>query len=374
MNNIEEPSRRKRNLDHSDDFNYANNYELITLLVKDERALNSNDKSFILDCYKEYGREVIEKIVVENQITPFAAHIFCYLDCDKGYWQSIHNKFVIKNEGIKSLIDEVFLGFKNHNCSSITLTENFAVVLSSDSCIGCFCSGDVDLSADIAELEQIKECLNSMGFFSKDQPKSIGEYSGQSMQFYNDTALGSGFWINVIWKPVTRAFLVQDEYEKRLKEDRKNAILIPNTNIRVLDDNSLMYFCALHISAGHYFTMTPGIRLHIDIDRLARRKNIDWKKLAIWEREDNAGVRISTTLYLSSKILNSPIPEESFSRSFKNIRNRLLVKYLINEKTNKIQQKSSLIRRLYIELASDDRNLLINAIYRFLNLLSEKFK
>ena len=141
-----------------------------------------------------------------------------------------------------------------------------------------------------------------------------------------------------------------------------------------MDDNSLMYFCALHISAGHYFTMTPGIRLHIDIDRLARRKNIDWKKLAIWEREDNAGVRISTTLYLSSKILNSPIPEESFSRSFKNIRNRLLVKYLINEKTNKIQQKSSLIRRLYIELASDDRNLLINAIYRFLNLLSEKFK
>ena len=72
-----------------------------------------------------------------------------------------------------------------------------------------------------------------MNFFSKDQPNSIGEYVGQSMQFFNESIFEEGFWINVIWKPVTRAFLVQEKYEKRLSKDRLDALTIPNTSIRV---------------------------------------------------------------------------------------------------------------------------------------------
>lgn len=360
---------RKKKLPTFNNPSYNNHNQLINLLVRECDSLHPHEKDFINKSYKNLGREFVEKMAADNQITPFAAHILSSLDHDTEYWKKKHTQFILRNTAIKSLIDTVFVAFKQYNCSSVTLTENFAVVLSTNSCIGCFCSGDVDLSADIAEQKLITECLNSIGFNSNDQPRLIGEYSGQSMQFFNKNVLKKGFWINVIWKPVTRAFLVQDKYEKRLSVDRLNAVLVPGTSIRVLDDDSLMYFCALHISAGHYFTMTPGLRLYIDIDRLARAKTISWKKILEWENQDNAGIRISTTLYLSSKLLKTPIPDAAYKKSFKNFRNRILVQYLIDKKTNQIQNKSSLLRRLYIELASDNRNILVNFFSRFFSFL-----
>ena len=208
------------------------------------------------------------------QILPFAAHIFYEIGCDEEYWKEKHNKYIKRNTEIKEIVDKVFQNLNKYGCDSVTLTENFAVVLTTNGCIGDFCSGDVDLSADIKEQEKITSCLNSMNFFGKDQPNSIGEYVGQSMQFFNESIFEEGFWINVIWKPVTRAFLVQEKYEKRLSKDRLDALTIPNTSIRVLQDDSLMYFCSLHIAAGHYYTLPPGLRLFIDIDRLARAKKL----------------------------------------------------------------------------------------------------
>ena len=368
MTNIKK--RRRANLSF-DENSYLLNSKLITLFLRDSSSLDENEKIFIKQSYFKHGKEGILKIVTDNQILPFASHILRELDCDYHYWDSIHQKYIVRNTEIKSIVNNVFYEFNNFGCKSPTLTENFAVVLSSNSCIGCFCSGDVDISADIKEINKITECLNSIGFQSKEQPEKIGEYSGQSMQFYNKNLLENGFWINVIWKPVTRAFLVQDAYDLRLSKARLNAILVPDTNIRILDDDSLMYFCALHISAGHYFTLTPGTRLHVDIDRLARAKNINWQRIIEWEKQDNAGIRISTTLYISSQILKTPIPNLSYKKAFKNLRNKVLVKYLINQ-DNIIQHKSSLLRRLYIELASDDKNLFLNFMQRAFKTFYQK--
>jgi hypothetical protein len=184
------------------------------------------------------------------------------------------------------------------------------------------------------------------------------------MMFFNKDIIQGGFWVNVIWKPVTRAFLVQDKYEARLFRDRLFAKLIPGTEIRVLDDTSLMYFSALHISAGHYFTLSPGLRLYVDIDRLARNKKIDWDKIIEWSEEDDAGIRIFMVLYISHKVLKTPIPEKIYKNIFSSNRNKKLFNYLINSESYKFQNKSSILRRLYVEIASDDKTLIINFFRR----------
>ena len=212
----------------------------------------------------------------------------------------------------------------------------------------------------------------NFSFESKDQPSQISEYSGQSMQFYSHEAIDRGFWINVIWKPVTRAFLVQDKYDVRLSKDRLLARTLGKSSIRILDDTSLLYFCALHISAGHYFTLTPGLRLFVDIDRLARSPRIDWDNIVKWELEDNAGIRISMMMYLVAKVFNTPIPEKVYSKALQSRRNRRFARYLLNRNTNEVQSNSSRLRRLYVELASDDKNLVTNFLIRFLRLVMSR--
>ena len=332
--------------------------DIASLLVRDANSLTVEEKNNIKSFYADQGFDKVKTAITDNQIVPFSAHIFMTLDCDQEYWHKVHSSFIERNKKIISLLDSVFTKMREYECKSLTLTENFAVVLSSNSCIGCFSSGDVDLSADINDMNKIVSGLDDLGFYSKQQPKSIGEYSGQSMQFYNGAAIDNGFWINVIWKPVTRAFLIQDKYETRLANDRLAAKLVPNTQIRVLNDTSLMYFCALHIAAGHYYTLTPGLRLYVDIDRLARGCNIDWDDILKWTEEDVAGIRIAVVMYLSCKVFKTPIPKKVYEKALKNNRNANFIRYLYNPETNQIQAKSSKLRRLYVELASDDKSLI----------------
>ena len=187
--------------------------------------------------------------------------------------------------------------------------------------------------------------------------------------FYNPDILGQGYWINILWTTTSRAFLIQDKYDARLSKERLLAESIEGTNIRVLNETSLMYFCALHIASGHYYTLTPGLRLYVDIDRLARGCNVNWDQLIEWSKEDDAGIRIAAVMYFSHKLLKTPIPQKVYQKALKNHRNNRLINYLYNAKTNQIQNKSNKLRRLYIELASDDKNL----VYAFSNKVVNLF-
>ena len=219
--------------------------DITSLLLGDPDHLSPADRILLTECYSHFGLDLFEKLALDNKIGPFVAHVFMALGCDKDFWQIKHEFFVKRNLKIKSLLDAIFDEMKAFSCESLTLTENFAVVLATESCIGCFCSGDVDLSADLAERDAIIGLLKKFSFTSKDQPQVMGEYFGQSMQFFNPEAIDVGFWINVIWRPVTRAFLVQDKYDVRLARDRLLATAKAGSSIRILDDTSLLYFCAL---------------------------------------------------------------------------------------------------------------------------------
>ena len=318
------------------------------LLLRKVENFSSEERELLLYYYSEHSKEHLLTIAEGKKIIPFVADVFIGLGRDEQFWRMHYDFYLRRNTEIKELLDSIFGGLEAYGCKSVVLIENFAALLASYSSLACFCSGDVDLSADIAEKDAIVNCLRSFSFESKDQPSKIGEYSGQSMQFYSDEAIDGGFWINVIWKPVTRAFLIQNKYEVRLNRDRLLAKKHSESNIRILDDSSLLYFCALHSSAGHYFTLSPGLRLFVDIDRMARKPNINWQNILDWEIEDGAGIRISMALYLANKVFKTPIPEEILFRIENSSGNRKLLRYLFDSHTNQIQSKSSIFRRLYI--------------------------
>lgn len=369
--NFYKSKRKRKEFKKNLNFLYKSK-DLNYLFLKEFDSLTQKERNQIIQYYNSKNKLEIFEALKSNKIIPFGAYILSQLDCDRDYWQPKYDFFFERNLKIKDLLDLIFKKLDAFACKSIALTENFGVLLSTNSNIGCFSSGDIDLSANIFERDKIIECLNHFGFYSKDKLNVIGEYSGQSMQFFNKNFLDEGFWINVIWKPVTRAFLVQDNYESRLDKERINFKLVENTRIRVLNDTALMYFCCLHISAGHYFTLTPGLRLYYDIDRLASHGDINWNNLKLWESEDKAGLRISFVLILSKKILNSKIPIDIFESPLNKLRNRKFLNYLFDGNNFTIQSESSLLRRLFVELRSDDKNIIINFFNRFIKYFFSK--
>jgi hypothetical protein len=352
--------------------NFHQGKDITPLLLRIPATLTPKEQQLLINYYNYKGLTFIEKGINSEKIVPFAADTFMHLDCDYRYWAKKHDFFLQRNQGIIDFLDSIFIEMESKGGKTLTLTENFGAVLVGNFCLGCFCSGDVDLSADISEEKLIVYCLNSMNFFSEEQIESGETYLKQSTMFYNDTVIEGGFRIQVVWKPVTRAFLIQDKYEARLAKERLRAKLITKTRIRVLNDTSLMYFCALHIAAGHYYTLSPGLRLYVDIDRIARGCNVNWDELIKWSDDDDAGLRIAIVMYLSSKLLKTPVPHRVYQKVSSKKRNKRLINYLYNSDTNQIQKKSSKFRRLYIELASDDKNLIKSLMTRVIKLFSKK--
>jgi hypothetical protein len=206
--------------------------------------------------------------------------------------------------------------------------------------------------------------MESNGFYISKRKKSTKIKDDQCTMFFNESIIDSGFWINVVWVSVTRSFLNQKKFNKRLFLKRPSASVVRNTNIRVLDATSLLYFCAIHIAAGHYYTLPPGERLYIDLDRLIYNCKIDWDIILKWAKEDNSETRISVVLYLCNKILKSNIPKSVLNKfSQKNFE---LKSYLFNSKSMMFQKNESVISRLYVELAS--RNIISKQIGKMMRI------
>tara|TARA_B110000014_G_C20056754_1_gene550069 strand:- start:57 stop:1112 length:1056 start_codon:yes stop_codon:yes gene_type:complete len=336
---------------------------ILPFLLRWPESLNNNEIDFIKQFYNDYSIPFIKELVLKENIVPFASHIFIFLKCDESYWKKEHDLFLKRNTIIKSTLDSIFNKSNSAGIKSLTLTENFASLLLSKSCLGCFSSGDVDLSADISEKDKIILCMKSVRFFVDKRKKSSSITEKQCTMFYNDSIIDSGLWINVVWVSVTRSFLDQKKFNTRLYSSRLNPTIIDNTDIRVLSPTSLLYFCALHIAAGHYYTLSPGIRLYVDIDRLVLNFKINWDQIIKWEKEDNSGIRISMVLFLCKNLLKTKIPNKVFKKILDD--SAELKSYLYNPKSMMIQKNGGRINRLYVELASKSRNLVTFLIERF---------
>lgn len=329
---------------------------ILPLFLKVPDALTDEDIKVLRDFY--FNSDKFKDEIEINKIVPFAAHIVSTLDIVDFSLSEKHLSYRKRNEKIIIILDELFLNFEAENCVSVSLTENFASLLLSGGCLACFCSGDVDLSADINEIDAILKVMTQAGFQLTNPIESFGEYNGQSAKFEKVGGVLNGFRVNIVWKPVTRAFLDQSLYEKRLSHERLKSERFSNTNIKILNDTALLYFCCLHIASGHYYTLSPGARLYVDIDRLVRAREIDWDKILQWSQDDNAGYRITLVLKISNLLLGTPLPKDFEDLDRDDLQYKLLMSILIKNESLFLKRSGGKISRLLIEILSDGGNII----------------
>ena len=321
------------------------------LLLKRYEDLSNLEIKLISSFYKKNNFDKVLKLTEKNKITPFAASIFIKLGFDINKWKIVFNKFYERNLIIKNFLSKLFKRSTDLNINSLVLTENYAVVLSTKSSIALFCSSDVDLFIPKSYLDETIKLFKSFGLVQINQKKNVNRKSNQFLQFYIKNLVPGDFWINISWKPVTRKYLFQKKYEWRLLELIAKSNFITKSNINYLDDNNLLYFSALHIACGHFYTQDPGLRLYVDIDRLIRTKNIDWDKIKNLEQCDNAGIRVTIVLVICNRVFGTPIPKFFSNRIKNNYFHSLLLNYLIREKN--INQNINKFQKLFVEILSN---------------------
>ncbi len=238
------------------------------------------------------------------------------------YWREVHEGFHERNRMVVDLLDRVFTALNEKKIYRVCVTENFATILLSDSCLSCFCSSDIDLLCLEEDKEVITEVMEDFGFHWADRHKRKKSFA---REFKNesafDTKMGgrwNGFWLNFQFRPATRVkthLYDQRRIWRRYPSLFEETCQYGNTQIRLFNPEALTYLNCVHIASMHYYILTPDFRLYADIDRVARYCKVDWKKVRQWAEEDRLGIRINTVYKIVGHCLKSPIPAEAYTEN-----------------------------------------------------------
>lgn len=334
------------------------------IFLKPVESLSKKEKDTIKDYYYQYSQKVILSKAEEQKMIPFVSSVLCSLNIDREFWKDYSEYYSKRNQAIIRMLDDVFGSFSTNKCISPCVTENFGSLLLSDYHIECFCSGDVDISSDISEKEKIDKTLVDMGFTlvkRKEYRNEIAQDEYKCPDHYIDN-----FYLNIVYQPVIREkayTLDQRLVDSWLKTQRLSAVRYHGTMIKILEKEAMLIHCLYHISAGHYYTASPGTKLLVDIDRIIRFTNIDWNK--IWTTSVRLKIekRIELGLLLAEGVLETPNIKYGLYMPQKR-QKKLLYKHLYRsiDGTMKEIEPSNNIERLYIDTFSD-RGSIISASF-----------
>lgn len=330
----------------------------------------------IIKEYNKAGKDHFFREAVEKKILPYVAHTLLYLNCDKEFWYEVHEKYMHRNSMIIKLLDKIFLILNQEKMTKICVAENFASVLMSNTCLGCFCSGDIDLYCDDLDLYKLDNIMFSVGFELSDRhirKKSFAK------EYKSKDIIGEEFWLNFQWKPMTRkkTHLYDQRYIMKRYKDMFNYVrFYKDTNIKLFSPDVAIYLNCIHIASGHYYILPPSIRLYADIDRPVRFCNIDWNKIKEWAINDHLGIRTNVVFELAKLQLQTPIPDEAMIRFKQNKRAEKFINSLINKSNLEIKKPQNskihyLIFLIRVELCSDNLNMLIALIKRLWVILTD---
>jgi hypothetical protein len=117
---------------------------------------------------------------------------------------------------------------------------------------------------------------------------------------------GERFAVDLQWRAVSGRWLRADQ-EPPGDDLIRRSVAMPGSAARMLAPVDNLLQVALH-TAKHSYCRAPGFRLHLDVDRVVRRTDVDWQRIV--EEVSRLGVR--TTVFLSLSIprglLDTPVP------------------------------------------------------------------
>jgi hypothetical protein len=77
----------------------------------------------------------------------------------------------------------------------------------------------------------------------------------------------------------------------------------------VLEPTDLLVQVAIHTSM-HAYVLSPGLRLHVDVDRVVRDNEIEWYRFVDQVNGMKTATRVFFSLTLAKAILGTPVPDD----------------------------------------------------------------
>ncbi len=187
------------------------------------------------------------------------------------------------------------------------VVEGGGAWLGSELPLSAFGAGDFDLLVAAGHDAVVAACFRAEGFVAETRR----EVDFSRVEFRRQHH-GATQWLNAGAIPFDRRWVPlhftdrSAQWLARRIPSRKSAAL------HVLDPTDGLLFVCIHTSL-HSYVRAPGIRLHVEADRLVRDNPIDWERLVQETRATGLVTRVFVSLALAAAFFATPIPEAVFA-------------------------------------------------------------
>ncbi|GAB6155715.1 hypothetical protein JCM17380_44660 [Desulfosporosinus burensis] len=198
----------------------------------------------------------------------------------------------------------------------LVILKNGGIALSMEYDLGKCPMGDVDTLVRKKDFIKAHNVILGQGYKFKFRSEYEFEdieqaYQDGSTEYYkqeNDNIM----WFELAWRPIAGRWIAH-ELEPSAEDFVSHAVEIEENGAYVLSpEDNLLQVC-IH-TAKHSYIREPGFRLHLDVERIVNRTQIDWDLFIRKAEETKVKAVAYFSLYIPHVLFGTPIPNEVLNR------------------------------------------------------------
>jgi hypothetical protein len=264
----------------------------------------------LVDAYASFGPERCRKSAETNRVSALVGATLARLLPDAGlssdWWRAVERNRA-RVETLSAYLARIFSAFQEKGVEAAVI-EGGGMLLATSYPMAGYGAGDFDVLVSEAGFHDALSVVRAAGF----EPVDRRGRPTTRVEHVRREATGELF-IEVGHRPFDRMWLpLSFEDRSRVWLHRR----VPSSKVSgtwVLAPTDALVSCAAHASL-HSYVRSPGLRLHIDTDRVVRAGEIDWDAFVDEVIDSGLRTRAFVSLAVAAGLLSTPVPSDVLKR------------------------------------------------------------
>ncbi len=275
-----------------------NTYKFIITAMNSK--LSAEDEKFIRECFMVCDEYKLLNSAIEHDV---AGIIFFRMKqmgiiSKSGKWEEMYIKTQKRITEYLEEIKSIALYAEKESIEFILL-KNSGISMQYMDDYGICPMGDIDVLVKDSDFMQLHRIIEKCGFslkFRSPNEQANEEYILQhgSAEYLKHIESGN-MWLEISNRSISGRWIRPDQEPPTDMLFKRAESILKNIKILSPEDN-LLQVC-LH-TAKHSYNRAPGLRLHLDVERIVRNSRIDWQLFT----ENTVKLKVKTPVYFSLNI------------------------------------------------------------------------
>lgn len=224
----------------------------------------------------------------------------------KAYWEQ-----KCRQEFLKEKAKEVCSAMDAHGIAMVILKNGGIMLSMVNEAVKCPME-DIDSLIKKRDFFAAHQILSDMGFVFKfrseyEEDSLEKAFRHGSAEYYLPMPDGSKMWFELSWRAIDGRW-IRPDMEPDTDEFIDRSGVVKGTRVHVLSkEDNLLQVC-IH-TAKHSYVRAPGLRLHMDVDRIVAHNEIDWELFLKKVKETHVCKSTYLSLYIPTVMFGTNVPE-----------------------------------------------------------------